>query len=126
MTPRTFITVCETDHKENESFFFYCQLDGNEEAFACLKEACAKAMYDDMYGDYSSFQIDMTPLPESVVDIHSKLFPNMNGYYSLFSKHTGTFHCPLSKEEVSELDEFVLAKRLDELFYGARLRTMFA
>ena len=74
--PIKFITVHEKNTKENEEFLYNCYLNGDDKTQDQLKKLIEKADYDKFYGDeYISLAIDMTPLPEFIVDIHKKNIP---------------------------------------------------
>ena len=57
-----FVTLQEYNQKEHESFVFFLQYTGNEKAIDDLAYFIKNANTDDLYGDYSKFQIDKTTL----------------------------------------------------------------
>lgn len=119
-----FVVFYEKNRKENEVFVFYLQWTGNEAEITKLNAIMSKALYDDMYGDYSQVHLDLNvKLPESHVDSHCKL-SDMNGYHRMFTKCVGKFTCPFTADDEA-LDEYETAKCLDETFYSCRIRTMF-
>ena len=55
-----FIIFKENNTKENESFIFFLQYDGNEEQLNKLNNIISKTDFDNLHGgDYSSFEIDI-------------------------------------------------------------------
>lgn len=122
-----FVAFFEKNHKENEVFMFYLQWTGNETELTKLETFVSKANYEYMYGGhFSQVSMDLSvKLPESVVDMHCKVKCPMNDYYRMFTKCKGKFYCPFDSED-EELDEFELAKRMDETFYSTRIRNMFS
>ncbi len=117
-----FITIVETNHKENETFIHYCQWDGNEVELEKLFKMINFACYDDMAGDYSDFygRIDIK-LPESMVDEHVKLKYGCFDY--MFQKHVGVFKCPDFGE--NDDDPYEVARSLDDIFYACKLGNYF-
>lgn len=113
-----FLVIYETNHKENETFIHYCQWTGNENELNKLIQLIEKADYEELWGgDYSSVWVARNKcIPESAVDAHIGL-DDPNGYSKMFVKHTGTFKCPKIDES---LNEYELARELDQLFYGGR------
>jgi hypothetical protein len=122
--PLEFVIFYEKNYKANEIFIFYLQWTGNEEELTNLQKFTTKALYDDMYGDYSSVYIDLsTKIPESAVDIHCKL-RDMNGHHRLFTKCTGKFRCPFDEED-EKRDEYEMATLMDETFYSCHIKDYF-
>lgn len=114
-----FITIIETNHKENETFIHYCQWTGNEEELEKLVKFIEFALYDDMYGDYSSFCVSRKTISEAAVNEHLGL--GYGCYDHMFQKHVGVFKCP----EFDQTDEFEAAKNLDDCFYACKLGNYF-
>ena len=124
--PIQFITILERNTKENEQFFYYCQWTGNEKKLKQIHDLISSANYEYyMGGDYITLSIDMTFIPESVVDINVKLFRNVNGYHRMFTKCTGTLSYDLDYN-LDEIDEYECAKIINNTFYTCRLPHMFS
>ena len=115
-----FIIVLEHNHKENETYVFYCQWTDNEVELQKLIDVIENTNTEDMNGDYASFDVTRTILPEAAVDAHVKI-NDFVGYIHMFQKCSGIFTCP----EFSE-DSHEKAKELDEYFYHGRLREHFS
>jgi hypothetical protein len=124
MTETEFVMFFEKNHKENELFIYYLQWNGNEEELTKLNTILSKALYDDMYGDYSFVMMDInTKIPESAVDIHCKV-RDPNGYWKLFTKCTGKFIYPFDEEDLEE-DEYELATLMNLTFRSCKITKMF-
>lgn len=125
---RSFVIISEKNHKENETFLFYVQLDGNETQLTQLSSILERADYDELYGgDFSEVHIHLeTRLPEELVDgiinTHRKM--SIYNYYNMFTKCTGTFKCPFD-ESVNDKDAYEIARNVDEIFYSAKIEEMF-
>lgn len=111
--------ILEHNHKENETYTFYCQWTGNETELEKLIKVIKTALTDDMDGDYASFEASYVKIPETAVDVHCSI-KDFVGYIYMFQKCKGNFTCP----EFSE-DPYEMAKELDELYYHGRLRNHF-
>ena len=111
--------ILEHNHKENETYVFYCQWTGNEEELEMLAKVIETAECE-LSGDYSSFEVSRIKIPESAVDAHVKI-QEFGCYIHMFQKCEGTFLCP----EFSN-DPFEKAARLDDLYYLGRLREDFS
>ena len=110
----------EHNHKEDETYIFYCQWTGNEEEMEKLIQAIETVYNDDLHGDVSLFQVSRVRIPEAAVDIHCNI-KDFGCYINMFQKCEGTFTCP----EFSE-DPYERAKELDDYFYHGRLRNHFS
>ena len=115
-----FITILETNHKENEIFIHYCQWDGNEEELGKLLKIIEFADPSDMRGEFCDFCHSDTKVTEEAVDQHIRL--PYGSYSHMFQKHTGVFKCP---EFDYIRDEYEAARMLDEVFYGCRIGDSF-
>lgn len=124
---REFIVCMERNTKQQEVFIYYLQWTTNEETILRLNKAIQKANYAEKEGgDYSELRCDLDKkLPESVVDAHIGL-KDMNSYFPMFTKCTGTFTFHLSEEEIDETEECNLASILDIMFYGCKMPEMFS
>lgn len=124
--PLEFVVFYEKNYKEDELYIFYLQWTGNEEALRILERAVSKACYEDLYGDYSMVHLDISvKLPESVVDAQCRLTNTMNSYYQLFTKCVGKFNCPFTETYLENLDKYIIADLMDQIFYSCRIRHMF-
>jgi hypothetical protein len=113
---REFVAFIEQNHKENETFVFYLQWTGNEDALTRLEESVENA-YDDMDGDYSSFSMDTSvKLTEDAVTQMCRL--KLGTYSSMFTKCTGVFKYPF--------DGQISAEELDRAFYACKIERMFS
>ena len=120
-TKMQFIVIFEHNHKENEQFLHYCQWTNNEVELEKLCRIVDFALYDDMDGDYCSFCCSRTLISESAVNEHLKI-KEFNSYDHMFQKHIGVFECP---EFDPLMDEYEVAKRLDDIFYACKLGNYF-
>ena len=93
-----FVKFTEHNDNEGEDWNFWLQLDGNEPQ---LKELQAWLGTFDDYGD--GYELDMTPVDESEVDVLVK--HTGQGYMNYENKVTGTFTCPQPKEQNKEEEE---------------------
>lgn len=116
----------EKNTKENETFIYYLQWTGNEDALTRLEKLVEGASYDDLYGgDYSQVSLDTSiKIPQQVVDIQCNVHETINMYHPLFTKCVGTFTCPISDKELEE-NEHERARILDEMFYPCKIVHMF-
>lgn len=116
-----FVLVLEHNHKEEEVFLHYCQWNGNEIELTKLFIYIERANYENMGGDYSSFQYSQKILTEDAIDQHVAI-QGFNSYSSMFQKHTGKFVCPDFDGYENGED---IARKLDRLFYACRLADYF-
>ena len=114
-----FAVVVEHNHKERESFVFYCQWKGNERELAKLFQAIEASNPNHMGGDYSSFSCSWGLVSEEAVDAHVAL-RSLGNYSHMFQKCVGKFVCP-----VFSLASDAIAEELDKHFYGCRLGDFF-
>ena len=118
-----FITFKENNNKENETFIFFLQYDGNEEQLNKLNDIISKTDFSDLNRDYSNFEIDIeTMISEDAVNQLTKI--DLGSFASLFNKCSGEFKFP--SELFEELNESEMAFKLDELFYGCSIRDYFS
>jgi hypothetical protein len=106
-----FVTFKEINMKENESFIFFLQYDNNEEKLKELSKIIKSADTSDLYGDYSTFEMDIdTLLSENTV----KELENVDlGHYGpTFNVCRGDF--TLCMDVFNNVED--LALRLDEFF----------
>lgn len=89
-----FVKFTETNDNEGEQWNFWLQLDGNEEQLRELQSWLGT--FDD---DGESYELDMTPVPESEVDILVK--HSDEGYFMYENKVEGKFTCPHPSEDVT-------------------------
>lgn len=89
-----FVKLTEHNDNEGESWNFWLQLDGNEDQLKQLESWIGT--FDD-YGE--GYELNMTPVPESEVDILVK--HSDSGYMQYENKVTGTFTCPQPSEAVT-------------------------
>jgi hypothetical protein len=126
MSELEFVAFIEYNTKENETFIFYLQWTDNEDQLTLLAEATRKAIADDMYGDFGMFIMDIgVKIPESAVDVHKKI-TTFNGYHEMFTKCTGKFISPITREQINSIDEYEMAKLLDDIFFSTRIKRMFS
>ena len=115
----------EKNTKKNETFIYYLQWTGNEDALTRLEKLIDGASYDEFYGDYSQVSLDTSiKIPQQLVDIQCNIRETINIYHRLFTKCVGTFTCPISETHLEE-DECERARILDELFYPCKIMHMF-
>jgi hypothetical protein len=115
-----YIIVLEHNHKEDETYVFYCQWTGNEQEMEKLAKAIETADTEDLSGDYASFSVSRVKIPEAAVDTHCSI-SDFCGYIHMFQKCEGTFQCP----DFSE-DPYERAKELDDYYYHGKLREDFS
>jgi hypothetical protein len=115
-----FVTIIETNHKEHETFFHYCQLDGNEDELGKLMRVIDQSEYGELYGDVCTFYCSRIPISEAAADEHINL--DYGSFAHMFQKHKGIFKCPRFD---SIHDPYGAAKALDEYFYACRLENYF-
>ncbi len=120
----TFIRFTERNNKEHETFHFYIQWNGNEEALTLLQKVVDKSDDSVMYGDCSTFTMDSTKkFTEEEVNLFCKL-PCSNCYHEMYTKCTGTFVCPFTEDDISSTEN--TANMLDEVFYSCVIKKMFS
>ena len=117
-----FVTLQEYNQKEHETFIFFLQYTGNEEAINNLSYFIKNADTDDLYGDYSKFQIDNTTLlSQSTVDELNNV--NIGTFGPLFTVCKG--RVIFNKREFDNLNSSELGFKLDELYYACRISDYF-
>ncbi len=117
-TTMEYILILEHNHKENETYHFYCQWTGNEVELEKLIRVIETAECE-LDGDYSDFETSRTRIPESAVDAHVQLL-DFGNYTHMFQKCSGDFVCPEFYDDPVEN-----ANKLDRLFWHAKLRDFF-
>lgn len=90
-----FIKFIEKNDWEGEEWNFWLQSDGNEEELKQLQSWLGT--FDE---DGQEFELDMTPIDESEVDILVK--HSGGGYMNDHNKVTGVFKCPEVKDPESD------------------------
>jgi hypothetical protein len=89
----TFTLFRETNDHEGESWTFWLQRDGNEDALLALGELIAADEAEATY-DYP-YKLDLTQtLPEKAVDLLCRYAED--GYYAAHNRVTGTLTIPAS------------------------------
>lgn len=83
---KQYVTLTESNDHEGETWKFFIQYDGNEEAVEYIKWYIDEFCIEDM------FSIDLNKIPENEVDIlvkHSTI-----GYMKVFNKVDGKLEIP--------------------------------
>jgi hypothetical protein len=115
-----FVTFKEVNMKENETFIFFLQYDNNEEKLQKLSEIIKIADTSDLYGDFSTFEMDIdTLLSESTVKELENV--NLGNFGPIFNVCRGDF--TLCMDVFNNVDD--LALRLDEFFYAFQITKHF-
>lgn len=113
-----FVKFTENNDNEGESWNFWLQLDGNE---AQLKELQSwLGTFDD---DGESYELNMTPVDESEVDIVVK--HTDQGYMDYNNKVTGVFTCPQPEGDVANYEADEGWDFLSDNFYKGRIARHF-
>lgn len=118
-----FVTLQEYNQKEHESFIFFLQYTGNEEAINNLSYFIKNAKTDDLlYGDCSKFQIDNTTLlSQTTVDELNNVI--MENFGPLFTVCKGRFI--FNKSNFDNISNSEWGQKLDELYYACRISDYF-
>lgn len=109
-----FVKFTEHNDNEGEDWNFWLQLDGNEDELNELYHWLNT--FDD---DGESYELDMTAVPESEVDILVK--HTGQGYMDYENKVTGTFKCPIP----TSIDEDEGWEWLNDHFYKGDIARSF-
>lgn len=112
-----FVKFTEHNDNEGEDWNFWLQLDGNEDQLNEL--ASWLGTFDD---DGESYELDMTPVPETEVDILVK--HTDQGYMDYENKVTGTFVCP-QPSQTAENDPDDAWEWLNDNFYKGDIARLF-
>jgi hypothetical protein len=112
-----FVKFTEHNDNEGESWNFWLQLDGNEAQLKQLQSWLGT--FDD---DGGSYELDMTPVDESEVDILVK--HSDEGYMDYENKITGTFACP-EPDSKAETDPDEAWEWLNDSFYKGDIARYF-
>jgi hypothetical protein len=115
-----YIMILEHNKKEYETYVLYCQWTGNEVQMEKLIHTIKTADPEDLYGDFATYEVSRTRIPEAVVDIHVSI-KEFGSYIPMFQKCEGTFICP----EFSE-NPYEKASELDSAFFHGKLRMFFS
>lgn len=95
-----YVTLVEHNDWEGESWTFYVQLDGNEEALMALAAAIVKHEMQEEY------ELDLTPVSECMVSYWTRR-SSSDGYMASCNKVDGTLDpstlVNLSYEELNQL-----------------------
>lgn len=120
-----YVTILETNHKEDESVLFYVQWTGNEEPLTWLYNIIKRSCCDYMCGNYSSFDMDTdVKFSEDMVDLQCRL--PYGSYAAMFKKAKGECFIPKSwRKEAEDKDDYKVATWLDDMFYGCRIPEIF-
>jgi hypothetical protein len=117
-----YITFQENNKKEYESFIFFLQYDGNEEHLKLLNNYINYADFSSLYGDYSTFEIDIdTLLDEETVENICKV--RLGSFSKRFQICKGHFDLPY--EVFINSNETETARILDDLFFACQIRDHF-
>jgi len=117
-----YITFQENNKKEYESFIFFLQYDGNEEHLKLLNNYVNYADFSELYGDYSTFEIDIdTLLDEEIVENICKV--RLGSFSRRFQICKGHFDLPY--ELFINSNETETARILDDLFFACQIRDYF-
>ena len=118
-----YITFQENNKKEYESFIFFLQYDGNEEHLKLLNNYINYADFSELYGDYSTFEIDIdTLLDEETVENMCKV--RLGSFSRRFQICKGHFDLPY--ELFINSNETETARILDDLFFACQIRDYFS
>ena len=115
-----FVRFTERNDNEGETWNFWLQLDGNEEALNLLKselDGSADRWLVDAY------ELNMSPIPESEVDILVK--HTRRGYFAYENKVTGKFEFTVPSEETAQEFHDTKAEYYYEEWYKGRLANKF-
>lgn len=117
-----FVTLQEYNQKENETFVFFLQYTDNEKTIDELAYFIKNANTDDLYGDYSKFQIDNTTLlSQSTVDEINNV--NLGTFGPLFTVCKGRFI--FNRNNFDNIHQSEWGLKLDELYYACRISDYF-
>jgi len=121
-TENLYATFCENNLKEREVFYFFLQYNGNERELADLKYIVDKTKNVELYGDNSTFSLDITHLiTESAA--HQMVELSFGTYSRIFHIYKGkmSFH----RFEYDHRDNLEIALKLDQDFYALRIGSLF-
>ena len=113
-----FVKFTEHNENEGEDWNFWLQLDGNEADLETLKEFLNQF---DENGDY--YELDMTPVPESEVDILVK--HSDQGYMNYENKVTGVLILPEIDLDKVAVDDDAGYEWLSDNFYKGSIARSF-
>jgi len=117
-----FVTLQEYNQKEHETFIFFLQYTGNEEAINDLSYFIKNANTEDLCGHYSKFQIDNTTLlSQSTVDELNNV--NIGIFGPVFTVCKGRF--VFNKNHFNNLNSLEWGLKLDELYYTCKISDYF-
>lgn len=105
-----FVKFTEHNDNEGEDWNFWLQLDGNEADLETLKEFVEQ--FDE---NYESYELDLTPVPESEVDILVK--HSGSGYMNYENKVTGVLNLPDIDLDAVAIDDDKGYEWLQDNFY---------
>jgi hypothetical protein len=113
---REFVVFVEKNYHENETFLFYLQWTGNEDAIRLLEQNVKSVDYDDYPG---SLTLDTSiKITEDAVDQMCKV-DAANSYHKMFTKCTGVFTCTFEDRDVN-------TDTLYDMFYPCKISQMFS
>ncbi len=113
-----FVKFIEHNDNEGEDWNFWLQLDGNSADLETLGEFLAQF---DEYGE--SYELDLTPVPESEVDVLVK--HSGSGYMNYENKVTGTLTLPEIDLETVATDNDKGYEWLNDNFYKGSIAGCF-
>lgn len=116
-----YVIFMENNHKESEQFYFYLQYNGNEDELNKLNDLICNANPYRLFGDYSTFGIDITNfISENAANEHLSI--SLTNYSQTFTKCNGIFKIPTYSDGMSS---FEIASWLDEKFYACGIVNCF-
>lgn len=116
-----YVMFMESNHKEEEEFYFYLQYNGNEDELKKLNVLILNANPFWLDGDYSAFKIDINNLiSENAVNEH--LLSSLGYYCVKFTKCDGIFKLPTYPDNMTSNE---IADWLDQHFYACCIRNYF-
>lgn len=113
-----FVKFTEHNDNEGEYWNFWLQLDGNEADLETLAE-----FLDQFDENAESYELDMTPVPESEVDILVK--HTGQGYMDYENKVTGTMTLPEIDLDAVAVDDDEGYEWLNDNFYKGDIARCF-
>lgn len=124
-----FVALTERNNKEHETFYFFLQWEGNEEALTLLNRIVNSADVTEMYyGDFSIFRMNLdmkfNKFSENTIkEMRKARF--LASYAEPIEFCTGKFVPPFTEEVLEEETPRRLASLLDQWFYPSRIGEYF-
>jgi hypothetical protein len=119
-----YCVLIEHNQEEHESYIFYLQWNGNEEALQTLYGLVEEADVYSLLGDTNSFEMHdpRVRISQSAVDEHMNIG---RCTFRTFQAVNGIFTLPFSDDEIGDMDAYDIERMLKQVFFRSHIKDYF-